>query len=93
MDLIHKLRVLVFWLSAALPGIFQQNAIQNIYLGFVRKRNRVFKNRISDFMSEKNGVHSDVGKKKYILSPLESDRMQGTSLGFTPCRPWMALGG
>ena len=63
MDLIHKLHVLVFWLSAALPGIFQQNAIQNIYLGFVRKRNRVFKNRISDFMSEKNGVHSDVGKK------------------------------
>jgi hypothetical protein len=68
MDLIHKLRVLVFWLSAALPGIFQQNAIQNIYLGFVRKRNRVFKNRISDFMSEKNGVHSDVGKKIYSQS-------------------------
>lgn len=87
---VRKLHVLVFWLSAALSGTFQKNTIQNISLGFVRRRNHVCKNRISNFMLQKNGVHSDVGKED-ILSPLESDRMQGTSLGFTSCRPCMRL--
>ena len=67
---------------------FSTNAIQNISLGFLQKRNRVCKSRLSDFMLENNGLHSIVAKENN-LSPLDSDGMLGTSLGLTPCRPCM----
>jgi hypothetical protein len=63
-------------------------AIQNISLGFLQKRYRVCKSRFSDFMLEKNGLHSVVAKEN-TLSPLDSDGMLGTSLGLTPCRSCM----
>jgi hypothetical protein len=67
---------------------FTTNAILSISLGFVQKRNRVCKSRLSEFMLEKNGLHSVVAKEN-ILSLLDSERMLGTSLGLTPCRPCM----
>lgn len=39
-------------------------------------------------MLEKNGLHSVVAKED-ILSPLDSESMQGTSLGLTSCKPCM----
>ena len=64
MGSVHKLLVLFTGFRQHCQDLFQVNEMQNISLGSVCKYNSVFKNRISDFVSEKNGVmRSDVGKE------------------------------